>query len=156
MQQQSLAVCNVCCDRSELQRIHELDGLLSSALYAEAHNTACAVRAVLLRKLVLGIRLKAGILNPSDPVIRCQELGNLQRIGAVTCHTYRQRLKTNLDIVSVLGRLDGTEVSHELCCCLCDVCALAELCGICDAVVRLVRCAEAGELLCMSHPVEVA
>ena len=104
----------------------------------------------------MGICRKSRILDPCDAVVGCQELSYLLGISAVACHTYGQRLEADLDVVSVLGRLDGAEVSHELGCSLCDVSSLAELGGICEAVVRLVGCAETRELVSVSHPVEVA
>ena len=51
MQEQCLAVSYVCSDRSELEGIHELDGLLSSALNTEAHYTTGTLGKILLLEL---------------------------------------------------------------------------------------------------------
>ena len=66
-------------------------------------------------------------------------------------------LKAQVEVEGVLGALDGPEVAHELRRRLGDEgTRLTELLGVDDAVIRLVRGGEAGELLGMGHPVELS
>ena len=86
-----------------------------------------------------------------------QELRHRLAVLTVAGHAHMEALQPQVQIKGVLGGLDGAEVPHQLGGALGDEGALpAELLRVGDAVVAVVRGAEAGELVRVGHPVELA
>ena len=87
----------------------------------------------------------------------CEELGGLQGVFAVAGHTDMEGFQSQIQNVAVHGGRDGAQVTHELSGALGDKgSGLTELFGVGDAVVALVRGGKTGELVGVSHPVELA
>ena len=86
-----------------------------------------------------------------------KELCHSHAVGAVALHPHMQAFQTEVQHVGVHGRLHGAKVTHQLRGSLGDKGTLfAETLGVGDAVVAVVRGAQAGELLSVGHPVELA
>ena len=78
-------------------------------------------------------------------------------IGAVLLHPEGQTLQSQIQDEGTLGRLDAAEVTHELGGTLGDEgTADAEALGIGNAVIALVRGAQAGEFIRVGSPVKLA
>ena len=70
-------------------------------------------------------------------------------------HTKMQSLQTEIYIERILGRLDGSQVSHQLCGCFGDVCGLSEFLGIGNSVIGLVRSGQSGVFVGIFIPVKI-
>ena len=150
-------VGHVGLDGGHAQVLHEGLGGFAATLHAEAHHAAGAVGQVLLGEFVALVAFKAGVLHPRYKVVRGEEAGHGKGVLTVAGHAYVQAFEAEVQQEGVLRRLDGAEVAHELGRGLGDVRpGIAELGGVGDAVVAFVRRAEAGELVGMGHPVELA
>ena len=85
-----------------------------------------------------------------------KELCHGHTVGAVALHPDMQAFQTEVQHVGVHGRLHGAKVPHQLSGRLGDKGTLfAEALSIGDAVVAVVRGAQAGELVGVGHPVEL-
>ena len=83
--------------------------------------------------------------------------GHRQAVLTVAGHADVEALQAHVQVEGVLGGLDGAQVPHQLGGALGDEGALlAELFGVGDAVIAVVGGGEAGELVSVGHPVEVA
>ena len=67
-----------------------------------------------------------------------------------------QRLQAEVQVERVLRTLRGAQVTHQVRHGLRDIRRLAELLGIGESMVGLIRRREAGELVRMGLPVEIA
>ena len=86
-----------------------------------------------------------------------QELGHGHAVFAVALHPDVQAFQAQVEHIGVHGGLHGTEVAHELGSRLGDKGTfLAEALGVGDAVVTVIRGAQARELVRVGHPVEPA
>ena len=128
-----------------LKRVHPLDGRLTGTLQAEGYHSARAIRQIFLSQLVVGVVFQPAIVHPCHLVVVVQELGHLLGILAVLGHAQVQRLQTHVEQEGVLRSGYGAQVAHELCHELGGISHLAECLNVCQAVIRLVGRAEAGE-----------
>ena len=157
MQAAAACVGDVGLDREDAELLHESLGSRAAALELEGDDAAGAVRHVFLSDLVVGIARKPRIVHVGDLRVVCEEGGQRHAVVAVALHADMQALKPEVQDEGILWGLNGAEVAHELGGAFCDEgAAQAELLGVGDPVVALVRCGEARELVCVGHPVELA
>ena len=157
VQHAAAGVGHVGHDADQLEAIHELDGLFTTALDAERENAAReAALELLLGEFVVLVAFEAGVVDPSDLRVVLEELGAGESVFAVARHAEVKRFETNVQEECVLRRLDGTEVAHELCSSLRDVGALAESLRVGEAVVTRIRFGEALKTVVVCFPVKVA
>ena len=144
-------------DADELQRIHELDRRLAAALDAERHHAARRVAVELLLDELVVLRAgEPGEVDPRDLLLGLEPLGDLERALRVATYPEVQRLEAEVQEECVERRGDRAEVAHQVRGALHDVGHLAERLHIAEAVVRGVGLDEAGELVGVLRPVEVA
>ena len=143
-------------DRDHLEVVEQRGDLVAAAGHAEGDHAAGAVRHVLLGGLVVLVAGQAGELHPADARIVIEELGHLLRVLAVALHAHGQRFQMHAHDPGVHRRRGGAEVAHQLRGGLGDECALAEVLRVGHAVVGVVRRGQAGELVRVGHPIEVA
>ena len=144
-------------DLSDLEVLHELLGGSAATDESEAHHAARAVGQVLLGELVPRVGGQAGVLHEADLGMLGEELRHRLAVLAMPRHANVQALEAEVQVERVLRRLDAAEVAHELRGRLGDVGAgLAELLGVDHTVVGLVGRREAGILVRVGIPVEVA
>ena len=157
MQAAAAGVGYVCLDRKYLKLMHELFGSRSSALHAEGNNAACPVRHILLGDVIVLVARKSRICDRLDFIALGQEFCQSESVRTVLFHAHMQTLETDIEDIGILRRLDGTEITHELGCRLCDESALkAELLCVYNTMIAVIRCCESGETLSMCKPVELA
>ena len=150
-------VGNMRLNRAELEVFHKGFSCFSAAFDAEGDNAAGAVRHHLFGDFVVFVAGQAGVGNPGDLLVVMQEFRDLLCVGDITGHADSQAFQAEVEQVSVVGRLDRTKVTHQLCGSLGDECAFfSETLCIDNAVVALVGSGQAGELVSMGHPVELA
>lgn len=80
--------------RTQLARIDELLARFQSALDAEAQDRALAIGQILLSVGVVGAGFQSRVIDPINPVVRFQELGNGQSVFAVPWHSQVQCFQT--------------------------------------------------------------
>ena len=86
-----------------------------------------------------------------------QEFSDRLSVLHMPGHPDMQGLQTQVQIKGALGRLYRAQIPHQLGNALCDEsAALAELLSVYNTVIGFIRCAEAGILVRVSHPVEIA
>ena len=157
MQAAGAGVCHMGLDGTQLQVLHEHLGRLSSAVEAEGNDAAGAVGQVFLSDLVILVALQAAVLHPLDLLVVLQVSGDGVGVGAVLLHAEGQALQTQVQHECILGGLDAAEVTHQLGGTLGDESALqAETLGVGDAMVAVVGGGQAGELVGVGSPVELA
>lgn len=143
-------------DADHLQAVHEVDGILACAFQSEGYDAARAVGEVFLRQFVVLVALQSAIVYPGYTRMLLQVFSYRLGVAAVLGDTQMEGLQSEIEQERVLRRLDGTEVAHQLCRCLGDVCHLAECLRVGQPVVRGVGLGQSGELVGMCVPVEIA
>ena len=144
-------------DGGELEVLEEGLGSNTAALDLERHDAATAVRQVLLGNRIVGVARQARVAHALHLGLVLQELSHCLAVLHVARHAHVQALKAEVEQEGVLRRLDGAQIAHELRGRLGDEGPLfAKLLGVGDAVIALVRRGETGELVGVSHPVELA
>ncbi|CAN4040231.1 HTH-type transcriptional regulator immR, partial [Dysosmobacter welbionis] len=144
-------------DGGQLQMLHKGARCLPAALQLKGHHTAGAVGQVLLCQGMVLVPWQAAVADGGHLGMCRQELRHRLAVLTVAGHAHMEALQPQVQIEGVLGGLDGAEVPHQLGGALGDEGALpAELLRVGDAVVAVVRGAEAGELVRVGHPVELA
>ena len=144
-------------DCAQLQVLHEGGGRLAPALEAEADHAATAFGQVLLGQLVVLVPGQTGVVHIGHLRMAVQEFGHGLTVFHMLGHADVEGFEAQIQQKSVLGGLDGAEVPHELGGALGDEGAgQTELFHIGDAVIALVGGAQAGELVRMGCPVELA
>ncbi len=144
-------------DGPQAQVLHEGLRRRPAPLHGEAHHAAGAVGQVLLRQGVVGVTGQAAVADPGHLGVAGQELRHRLGVLAVAGHADVEALQPQIQQEGVLGGGHGPEVPHELGGGLVDEGPLLpELLGVDDAVVALVGGGEAGELVLVGHPVELA
>ena len=157
MQHAGLGVRHMGGDGGQLQPGHELLRCGPAALDAKDDHAAGAVGQVLLGPLVELVPGQSGVLHPGDLIVALEVLGHCLGILAVLFHPQGQGLQPDVQQEAVMGGGDGAQVPHELDGGLGDVGPLqTEALGVGDPVVALVRGGQAGELVGIGVPVEVA
>ena len=144
-------------DGSDLQLLHKSFGYRATALYLEADDTAGAVGEIFAGPFMVGAGFQTAVVDLFNLRMALKELSHGEAVGAVLCHADMETFQTEAENEGVLRGLDGAEVTHELNGSLGDVGAtLTEFLRVNNAVVAFVRLSESGELVGMSHPVEIA
>ena len=157
VQHAAAGIGHVSHDADQLEAVHELDGLFTTALDAERENAAReAALELLLGKFIVLVAFEAGVVDPSHLRVVLEELGAGESVFAVTRHAEVKRFETNVQEERILRRLDGTKVAHELGSRLRDVGTLAESLRVGKAMVARIRFGEALETVVVRFPVEVA
>ena len=157
MQAAAAGIGYVCLDCKYLKFMHELFCCRSSALHAEGNNSACPVRHILLSDVIVLVARKSRICDRLDFITLGKEFCQSETVRTVLLHAHMKTLETDIEDIRVLRRLDGTEVTHELGCSLCDESSSkAELLSVNDAMIAVIRRCESGETLSMCKPVELA
>ena len=106
---------------------------------------------------MVGAGFQTAVVDVSHLRVSFQELCHGHAVLAVALHAHMQALQTQVQHVGVHGGLHGTKVAHQLGRCLGDEgTLLAKTLGVGDAVVAVIRGAQAGELVGVDHPVELA
>ena len=95
-------------------------------------------------------------MHPCHFLIVVQELSHFLGILAMLCHTQVECLQAEVQQERVLWSGDASQVAHQLGDEFRGEAHLAESLHIGQTVIRLIWRAEPGELLCVSHPVEIA
>ena len=144
-------------DHGQLQPGHEPLRRRPAALDAERDDAAGAVGHVFLGTLIVLVPGQTGKFHPGHFFVALEEFGHLLGVLAVPGHPDVEGLQPQIEQVGVHGGGDGAEVPHELGGGLGDIGPLqAELFGVSDAVIALIRGGQAGELVRMGHPVKLA
>ena len=103
------------------------------------------------------IARQAAVVHIGNLRVAGQKLCHSLAVLAMAGHAHMQAFQAKVEHVGVDGALHAAKVTHQLCGCLGDESALlAKVLGIGDTVVAVIRGAQAGELIGMSHPVELA
>ena len=101
--------------------------------------------------------LEATVVDIGHFRVSLKELCDGHAVGAVALHPDVEALKAEVQHIGVHGGLHRAEVAHELCGGLGDESTLfAEALRVGDAMIALIGSTQAGELLGMGHPVELA
>ena len=144
-------------DREYSELLHELFRRSSSAFDTKGYNTAASVRHILHSHVIVLVTRKGRIIYELCLRGGLEEFSQSHGIRAVLLHANMQTLKTKIQIICVLRRLNRSEIAHELSSRLCDKRALlAEFLRICDTVIAVIRSRETRELVSVGHPVESA
>ena len=157
MQAAGAGIGNVGLDGAKLQVLHEGFCRLTAAVEAEGNDAAGTVGHILLGQLVILVAFQTAVLNPVDLLMALQVFGDGLGVGAVLLHAEGQAFQTQIQDVSHLGGLDAAEVPHQLGGALGDKrAAEAEAFGVGDAVIAVIGGSQAGELVGVGIPVELA
>ena len=143
-------------DSRQLQVVHKADGHVASALQTEGDDTARTVGHILLRQFIIFVAGQAAIVHPCHFVALLEVFGHLLCVTAMLGHTQVQGLQAEVQQEGVHRALDAAQVAHQLGCGFGDVGHLAESLRVGQAVVGLIGRTQAGELVGMGIPVEVA
>ena len=143
-------------DVNHVERVHEAYGGVAVSLQAESNDAARTVRQVFRGKLMISVAGQSAVMYPCHTVIGLQKLGNLLSVGTMLLHAQMKRLQTEVQDERVHGRRNGSEVAHELSHKLGDVAHLAKLLGVGQPVITVIGSAQAGELVGIGEPVEIA
>ena len=136
---------------------HKGAGGFAAPGQTKADHAAAALRQILFGQRMIGAGCKAAVVDVSHLGVSFEELGHCHAVLTVALHPDVEALQTEIQHIGVHGGLHGAEVPHELGGGLGDEGAfLAEALSVGDAVVAVVRGAQAGELLGVGHPVELA
>ena len=151
------SVRNVRDYSDKLERIHELDRSLASALDAERHHAARgrSVKLLLHELLVRRVR-KSGEIDPCDLFLRLEPLGDLESALGMAADAHMERFKAKIQQIRIERRCDCPEVAHQMGGAFRDVGELAERLRVGETVIRLIRLYETRKLVGMLLPVEVA
>lgn len=115
------------------------------------------VRHILMGKIVIFVALQSGELHPLDLLVTLQIFRHGLGVGAVLLHAEGQTFQPQIQQERALGGLDAAKVPHQLGGTLGDErAAETEALGVGDAVVAVVRGTQAGELVRVGRPVELA
>ena len=131
-------------NRSEFQRIHEFRRSLSAALHAKGYDTAGAVRHVFLGNLIIFAAGQSGEIHPCHALVVSQEFSYRLGVLTVTWHSEVKRFQTEIKQERILRRHHSTHVAHEMHSDLGTICGRAEVIGIDNAMICLVRLSEHG------------
>ena len=143
-------------DADEVQVVHEADCLFLRAFQSECYHAASSLRHVFLSQSIVLVRGQTCIVHPSHLGILLEPLGNLLRVLAMAGHAEVERLESEVEEEGVLRSGNASQVAHQLGYKFGGVSHLAESLRVGQAVIGLVGCAKAGELLCVLVPIEVA
>ena len=147
MENAGLGICHMGGDGGQLQILHEGFSSSTSALDTEGHDAAAALGQVLLGQIVVFVAGQAAVVDPGHLGMLVQEFGHSLTIFRMADHPEMQAFQTQIQEESVLGRLDGAEVPHELCGCFGDIGAFqTEALGIGDAVIAFIGVVRPGNL----------
>ena len=163
MDDEGLRVADVGNHRQELHAVRESPAGLVPALDDEGEQAARAQRRVLLAQLVVGGGLQARVVDGLDVRVCLQEVGDRQRVGDVALDAQRQGLDAlrneervegggDCPQVAVDERLDAQQERQVRA----QRAAHAQVAGVDEAVVGLVRRVVEGEALGLGGKVEVA
>ena len=140
-----------------LQAVDETGPGVAAALEREGDDAAAALGQVFFGQCVVGAAFQTAVVHVSHLGVCFQELCHGHAVFAVALHPDMQALQAQVQHVGVHGGLHGAEVAHQLGSSLGDESPLlAKALGVGDAVVAVVRGAQAGELVGVGHPVELA
>ena len=157
MQHTGLGVRHVGGDGGQLQPGHEFLCRGPAALHAKDDHAAGPVGQVLLRPLVVLVPGQPGVLDPGDLVVALEILGHRLGVLTVLLHPQGKGLQPDVQQEAVVGGGNGAQVPHELDGGLGDVGPLqTEALGVGDSVIALIRGGQAGELVGVGVPVELA
>ena len=141
----------------QLKVVKERRDLVTTAGHAESDDAAGAVRHVFLRSLIILVAFQTWMIHPRDARIGGEELRHLIAVLHMLAHAQSQILEVLPQNPRIHRRRNGAEVAHELCHALRDErAALAELLGVHNTVIGIIRRGQSWELVGMRHPVEVA
>ena len=159
---EGLRVADVGDHGQELHAVREGPAGLVPALDDEGEQAARAQRRVLLAQLVVGGGLQARVVDGLDVRVGLEEAGDRQCVGDVALDAQGQRLDALRDEERVEGGGDGTQVTVDE---RLDAqqerqvraqrAAHAQVTGVDEAVVGLVRRVVQGEALGLGSEVEV-
>ena len=163
MDDEGLRVADVGDHRQKLHAVREGPAGLVPALDDEGEQTARAQRRVLLAQLVVGGGLQARVVDGLDVRVGLEEAGDRQRVGDVALDAQGQGLDALRNEERVEGGGDGAQVAVDE---RLDAqqerqvraqrAAHAQVTGVHEAVVGLVRRVVEGEALGLGGEVEVA
>ena len=156
MQDTGVTVGHVGLDGNQAQCVQETLVVGAATLESQAHDTAAAVGKVFGGQFVAPVSFQAGIVHPGHLGAVLQPGGHLQGALAVAADPQVQGLQAQMQVKGVLGALGAAQVPHQMGDDLGNVGRLAELFGIGEPVIGLVRGGEAGEFVGMAVPGEVA
>ena len=141
----------------QLELLHKGAGSFTAAGQTKADHAAAAIGQILFSQCVVGAGLQAAVIHIGHLGMAFEELCHSHAVGAVALHPDMQAFQAEVQHIGIHRGLHGAEVPHQLSRCLGDKGTLfAEAFGVSDAVVAVVRGAQAGELLGVGHPVELA
>ena len=137
--------------------LHEFFRCFSSTLYTEAYNATGAVWQIFFCKCMIFVIFQPAVIHISNLIILFQIFCNCECILTMTLYSDMQTLQSEIQDKCTLRRLYRTEITHQLCSCLCDKCALfSELLCICNSMITVIRCGKSREFVCVFHPVELS
>ena len=107
MQDARFRVGDMCRYGCETQFAHEILRRLTAAFEAEGDDAAGTVRQVLLRTLIVLVAGQTAVIDPCDLFMFRKVFRDGLGVGAVPGHAYVKGLETEVEQVSVEGRLHG-------------------------------------------------
>jgi hypothetical protein len=153
---ESLGVTDVGKVGDELEAIDDLAASGTTALDAEAQDTAETAGKVLLGRLVVGVALEAGVGDPADVLAVLEVLGQGGGVLGVALGAQRQSLDTDEELLGGEGVQAGTEVAQDLDTGADDVGDGAKGIPELEAVVAVGGLGELGEAGSVLAPIELA
>ena len=129
---------------SQLQAVHKLDRIVSSAFEGEGQNAAGAEGQVFFRQFMIGVGGKSGVVDELDLIVGSQKFRNDLGVFAVALHAHSQSLQTQIQQEGVDGGGIGAKVTHQLGAGLGDESGFAKAFHIAHAVIALVRLDQLG------------
>ena len=147
-------------DTAEVKILQELLSCFSSALYTETHNSACALRHVLLSQFVVLVPFQPRIDDPIDHRVIFQEFRYYFRILNMAFHSDIQCLQSLMCQIRVHRRHGAAQVSDHNSFQSCAECRLTKLFVEIQSMVTFIRSSHLRELeisiFIFYRPVEVS
>ena len=144
-------------NRRQLQAFHKGFRRLASTLQVEGYNAAATIAQIFLRQVIVFIRLQSGVVYIFHLRLLLQKLCHSLSVFYMARHTHMQGFQAKIKDERTLRRLHSAEITHQLCRCLRNKrTLLAKLFGVGNTVIGFIRCAQAGELVGMRQPIELA
>ena len=144
-------------NRGESEVFHKGFSSPAASLDSKRHDAAGTVGQIFLGQLMIAVPRQAAVANPCNLRMALEKFGDRLSVFAVARHPDVETLQSKIQEKSVLRRLNGTEIAHQLCGGLGNESAAeSKPLGISHAMVAVIRRGETGILIGIFGPVELS